>query len=103
MEIIIVFLSIVLLLLCEVKFLESQNINKSLYKFYLMTSILLPFWEQNLISIIPFFVLIFTNIIRIWKPKSILLFNFITVTNILILYFQFGFLIKNYLIFGFQN
>ena len=100
---IIVLVSIITVLAFEVKLILDGKIEDRLSVIPLLITILLPFWNQNLISITPFVFLfintLFRTLIDIYEVKDRFnsLFWISTVANVMILYFQLGFLLKNYL------
>ena len=100
---IILLVSIITVLAFEVKLVFDGKIEDRLAAIPMIFVILLPFWNQNLISVVPFIFLFITFLLRtlidIYELKVRLntLFWILTVSNIMILYFQLGFLLKNYL------
>jgi hypothetical protein len=97
--ILIVLLGILTLGIFEVNFLLNQRVKQGLMSVYLIIGMILPLMDQNLISDWPFYVLLLTNFLRFsWFDKEGFQFSVLSVTNLMILYFQFGFLIKNYLL-----
>jgi hypothetical protein len=100
---IIVLVSIITVLAFEVKLVMDGKIEDRLAPIPMMFVILLPFWNQNLISVVPFIFLFITFLFRMLidiyeqKVRFNILFWILTVANIMILYFQLGFLLKNYL------
>ncbi len=100
---IIVLVSIITILILEVKLIFDGKLEEKLSVMPLLITILLPFWNQNLISITPFVFLFITTLSRalidIYEVKDRFnsLFWILTVSNVMILYFQLGFLLKNYL------
>ena len=98
-EILVVFLGIITLGIFEINFLLDQKVSKKLMSIYLIINLILPLMSQDLISDWPFYVLFLTNFMRFsWFDKKGFQFSVLSVTNLMILYFQFGFLIKNYLL-----
>jgi hypothetical protein len=97
--ILIVLLGILTLGIFEVNFLLNQRVHQGLMVIYLLINIILSSVNVGLISDWPFYVLFLTNFMRFsWFDRQGFQFSVLSVTNLMILYFQFGFLIKNYLI-----
>lgn len=100
---IIVLVSIITVLAFEVKLVMDGKIEDRLAATPMIFVILLPFWNQNLISVVPFIFLFITFLFRMLidiyeqKVRLNILFWILTMANIIILYFQLGFLLKNYL------
>lgn len=101
---IIVLISIITILILEVKLIFDGKLEERLSMIPLLITILLPFWNQSLISVTPFVFLFICvlarTLIDIYEVKDRLnsIFWVLTVANIMILYFQLGFLIKNFLL-----
>ncbi len=70
---IFVALSIITLLIFEIKIFDRGGINKNYYRFYLPLLVFLPFLNQNLVCVFPFLILLILNLFRIQKeikPKK---------------------------------
>lgn len=70
---IFVAISIITLLIFEIKIFDRGKLNKNYYRVYLPLLIFLPFLNQNLVSVFPFLVLLIINLFRIQKeikPKK---------------------------------
>lgn len=99
---IIVLVSIITVLAFEVKLVMDGKLEDRLNVVPMIFVILLPFWNQSLISVVPFIFLFITFLLRTLidiyelKIRFNILFWILTMANIMILYFQLGFLLKNY-------
>ena len=100
---IILLVSIITVLAFEVKLVLDGKIEDRLSVIPMVFVVLLPFCNQNLISVVPFIFLFITFLLRIFvdtykqKVRFNIFFWILTVANMMILYFQLGFLLKNYL------
>lgn len=100
----IVILSTLVLLFSEAFFLDTGKLNLQVEKTYLIILLLLPLWNQNLVSVFPFLLLIPSFFIRGFHYRgNNIVFLIATCFNIGILYLQLGFLIKGFLIYNFVN
>lgn len=99
---IIILVSIITVLAFEVKLVMDGKIEDGLDVVPIIFVLLLPFWNQILISVVPFIFLFITFLLRTLidiyelKIRFNIFFWILTMANIIILYFQLGFLLKNY-------
>lgn len=95
----IVFLSMIIISIFELKFLFKAKIDDESLFFSFFLTILLPFWNQDLVSVFPFLLLIISFLLRVSRlSKFEWIFWATTIFNIIILYFQIGFFIRNFII-----
>lgn len=94
----VVFLGILIIGIIEVNFLSNGKVDNKLVVVYLLINIILLLMNIDLINNFPFFILLLLNFIRLFYfRRDGFSFYLLSVINLMILYFEFGFLIKNYL------